>query len=174
MSRHEQARRNWGEPMVILDRVVSIALILVSVLFCLSSMELGIGKLNSPGPGFLPLAAGGLLILLSLAVMFEGRHRKHADTSPRAFKGKRSAVALSVLISLFVYSLVLDVLGFLLATFVMLIFLFSIWKKQSLIVVLGASVLTTVLRATYAMPDTFRVGLSALRKTIKQSSRQQH
>src|SRR4030042_4255018 len=139
--------------MVILDRVVGMALILIGFLFCISSLKLGIGKLNSPGPGFLPLVVGGLLILLAVGVIFEGRHMKPGDSNPRVFKGKRSAVALSVLISLFVYSLILDLLGFLLATFVLLIFLFSIWKKQSLIAVLGASVLTTVF--AYLLFDCF-------------------
>jgi hypothetical protein len=139
--------------MVILDRVIGIALILIGSLFCIASLRLGIGKLNSPGPGFLPLIAGGLLILLSLGTISEGRHVKHAESTPRLFNGKRSAVPISVLISLLVYSLVLDSLGFLLATFFMLILLFSIWKKQRLTVVLGASVLTTVL--TYLFFGSF-------------------
>ncbi len=130
--------------MVILDRVVGIALILIGFLFCIGSLRLGIGKLNSPGPGFLPLIAGGLLILLSLGTISEGRRIKRAESTSPLFKGKRSVVPFSVLISLLVYSLVLDLLGYLLATFLMLVLLFSIWKKQRLMVVLGASALITV------------------------------
>lgn len=122
------------------DTIFSLILILVGVLFCATSSTLGIGKLNNPGPGFLPFVVGGILILLSLGVILEGRRIKHAESK---FKGRRSGVALSVLLSLFAYALVLDILGFVLGTFLILAFLFSISEKQSSKVVLGASVFTT-------------------------------
>ena len=68
---------------------------------------------------------------------------KHAERKSPLFKGRRSGVALSVLISLFGYSLLLDILGFVLATFFLLTFLFSISEKQSLKVILGASLFST-------------------------------
>ena len=53
--------------------------------------------------------------------------------------------AAMVVAGIIVYLLIVNPLGFLLATFLMLVLLFSIWKKQRVMVVLGASVLITVL-----------------------------
>jgi putative tricarboxylic transport membrane protein len=127
----------------IVDIISGIILVLTGFLFCIFSFDLGIGKLNNPGPGFLPFVVGGFLILLSLGVIFGGSHIKQLESKPSLFKGRRSGVALSVLVSLTAYSLVLDILGFVLATFLLLTFLFSISEKQTLKVVLGASMLAT-------------------------------
>jgi putative tricarboxylic transport membrane protein len=141
-----------------IDSIPSFILILIGVLFCTSSSKLGIGKLNKPGPGFLPFVVAAILILLSLGVILGGRHIKHAESK---FNGRRSGVALLVLLSLFAYVLILDILGFVLATFLMLTLLFSIPEKQSWKMVLGASLFTaacTYLLFGYTLGITLPTG----------------
>ncbi len=139
--------------MKTIDTLFSLFLILVGVVFCLSSFKIGIGRINAPGPGFIPFGTGGLLILFSIGTIFETYFSRKVEGKASLFSGKRWEVVLSVLISLFFYVLVLDILGFVLATFLILMFLFSISEKQSLKVVLGASMLTTAF--AYLLFDYF-------------------
>ena len=128
--------------MNILGIFFSSLLILMGLSFCNSSLHMGIGSARNPGPGFLPFIAGVLLIILSLAVVFE--ERRQGDKGP-LWKGRKSVVALSVLLSLIAYALLLDILGFLLDTLLIFGFLFASSGKHSWKVVLGASLITTVL-----------------------------
>jgi putative tricarboxylic transport membrane protein len=124
------------------DTGLSLILVLFGGLFCVSSLSLGTGTVKSPGPGFMPFVAGCVLILFSFGIIFEGRHVKRAEGR---FKGRRSAIALLVLVCLFVYALVLDMLGFLLATFLLLVLLFGISEQRRWRVIVGRSVFITVL-----------------------------
>jgi putative tricarboxylic transport membrane protein len=126
--------------------IVSLLLILISLLFCFFSLKLGIGRINDPGPGFIPFLTGSVLILLSLCTMlFEGRRSRKAGSKPNLFKrsGLGLAPSLLVLISLVIYVLVLDLLGFGTSTFLFLTFLFTISENRSWKVALGASIITT-------------------------------
>jgi len=132
--------------------VSSLVLILLGAVFCVASTRLGLGNVTAPGPGFVPFLAGALLILFSLGTIFETRPEAEAAPGP-LFGGKRRKVVLSVLGSLFIYALILDLVGFILATFFILIFLFKVSEKQSWKVALGTSALTMVF--TYFLFDYF-------------------
>jgi putative tricarboxylic transport membrane protein len=129
----------------------SLLLVLVGALFCLSSLHIGIGSIGSPGPGLIPFGTGGLLILFSLGTILEVIVTKRVKTGDSAtlFSGKRWGVVVAVLVSLFVYALVLDFLGFLAATFLILTILFKIPEQQSWKGAIGISALTTA--CTYAL-----------------------
>ena len=75
--------------------------------------------------------------------------RAEAGGSTPLFAGKRWGVVLAVLASLFAYALVLNFLGFLAATFLVLTLLFKIPAQQSWKGALGAAALTTA--GTYAL-----------------------
>jgi putative tricarboxylic transport membrane protein len=129
----------------------SLLLILVGTLFCYSSLQIGIGRINAPGPGLIPFGTGALLILFSMGTIVETLLAKRAEAqgSSPLFMGRRLGVILTVLVSLFAYALVLDFLGFLLATFLVLTLLFWIPKKQSWKGAVGIAALTTA--CTYAL-----------------------
>lgn len=129
----------------------SLFLILMGVVFCLSSLGIGIGRINAPGPGLIPFGTGGLLILFSLGTIFETYFGRKVEGEAPLFSGRRWGVVLSVLISLFLYALVLDILGFIVTTFLTMAVLFKISEKQSWKLALGASALTTAF--TYFLFD---------------------
>ncbi len=133
------------------DVLSSLLLIVVGILFCRSSLHIGIGSINAPGPGLIPFGTGGLLILFSLGTIAEAllTKRVEAEGSHPLFKGRRSGVILAVLASLFAYALVLDYLGFLPATFLVLALLFKVPAHQSWRGALGGAALTTA--CTYAL-----------------------
>jgi putative tricarboxylic transport membrane protein len=133
------------------DLFSSLLLILFGALFCRSSLLMGIGSISAPGPGLIPFGTGALLILFSLGTIVEVTVTKRADAGGGTpfFSGRRWGVVLAVLASLFAYALVLNFLGFLLATLLVLTLLFKIPGQQSWKGALGAAALTTA--CTYAL-----------------------
>lgn len=128
------------------DILSSLLLILVGALFCRASLGLGIGSISAPGPGLIPFGTGALLILFSVATIAEALVTRHTEavTGGALFSRTRWPVVLIVLVSLFAYALVLDFLGFLPATFLVMTLLFKIPEYQSWRKALATAALTTV------------------------------
>jgi putative tricarboxylic transport membrane protein len=133
--------------------IPSFVLILIGAAFCVSSFELGLGTIHAPGPGFVPLLAGGLLIVLTFTSLIEARPETKIKNWSGLFGGERWRVVVGILSSLFVYAAVMETLGFILSTFLMLTFLFKISEGQRWKVAVGASILTMVL--TYLLFEYF-------------------
>lgn len=101
------------------------------------SLQLPLGDIRQafdlPGPGFFPLVLGVLLAILGASLLIkpwvEGRKAKESKEKPPGV-GTAEAVfwmnkrAFSVLVSLVIYSIVFERLGFLLSTFLFLVLLF--------------------------------------------------
>lgn len=121
----------------------SLILILVGVIFCASSLSVGLGKINAPDSGFFPFLMGCLLIFFSLGTISEEYFRRSVQNKGQILIGKRWATALSVMLSLVFYVLILDSLGFIIATFLIMIFQFKIAKDTGWKIALGAAILTT-------------------------------
>jgi len=126
-----------------IDVFSSLFLTLLGGVFCVSSLNLGIGKIHAPGPGLIPFGTGAVLMLLSIGTILEAQFGGKVGDQTRLFQGKRLSVVVWVQISLFAYVLVLDFLGFILATFLIMTVLFRISEKQSWGIVLLGSAITT-------------------------------
>ncbi len=141
----------------------SLLLILVGFLFCRSSLHIGIGSISAPGPGLIPFGTGGLLILFSLGTVVEVLATRQREAGTGAlFSGGRWGVVLVVLASLFAYALVLHLLGFILATFLILTLLFKIQERRTWKAALGIAALTTActyLLFAYALKCTLPSGI---------------
>ena len=102
------------------------------------SLQLGLGTLKEPGPGFLSFCAGVILSLLCLSLIYRSwRIRKPLKPHSRN--------VILVLVSLFVYTLVLDAIGFVVATFFFVGVLFQLGEPRRFLTLLGMSTLTTLL-----------------------------
>jgi hypothetical protein len=139
--------------MKLRDLIPSLLLILIGVIFCFSSLQIGLGKVNSPGPGFVPLLAGSLLILLSLATIVESYYQKNGEIGSTRFLGKHWLKVALILGALLIYAPLIDVFGFFPTTFLLLLLLFKVPEKQSLAVAVGASAVTMIF--TYLLFDYF-------------------
>jgi len=113
-----------------MDRFNQIILGLwVAVAFLVSfmSLDLGVGNLSAPGPGLFPFVfavflGGASVIYLAVARLKQAAAERVPAPSEDLF-WKRPAI---VVLLLAVYSLFLFRIGFLLATFILLIILFNI------------------------------------------------
>jgi hypothetical protein len=112
--------------------------LIFSLLVFYESLRIGIGTLSKPGSGFLSFCAGMVLFGLSLRFIYRGWSVREA----RITHSRRVILALAVLI---VYSLVLDVLGFIVATFLAVGALFGVQTSRPWWAILGFSALVTLL-----------------------------
>jgi putative tricarboxylic transport membrane protein len=100
------------------------------------SLHLGLGTFHEPGPGFLSFCAAILLSVFSFVIIRRGWGVQEV----RKAHAQRVILAL---VSLFVYSLVLEPLGFVVATFFLVGILFQLGKRRPWWVLAGMSLLVT-------------------------------
>jgi hypothetical protein len=111
----------------------------LSLLIIVESLRMGTGTMKEPGPGFLSLCAGLILAVFSLVLVIRGW--KTGEDAPRVKHSRRTVIAL---FSLFVYSLIMETIGFAVATFLLVAVLFHLAERRPWWVLLGMSVLVTV------------------------------
>jgi putative tricarboxylic transport membrane protein len=98
------------------------------------SGKYGLGSLSSPGPGFLPFLSGLAIAGLALVVFFQQFFKREREDVRDLWQKGHWPTVLMVLGSMALYTLLLDFLGFLLDTFLLIAFLLRVvepmdWKK---------------------------------------------
>jgi hypothetical protein len=86
--------------------------------------RLGFGSFSRPGPGFLPFLAGAALATLALLALVQTALAKPAADPKSGFRGADLIRIGTVAGVLFLYVFLWEVIGFLTATFLLLLFLF--------------------------------------------------
>jgi len=105
--------------------IANLILLLLSVAICVESCRLEIGGFRQPGPGFLLVFAGGLLGILTLIALFQCL-KEREPRGPKIW-AEVNFLKLGLLVGvLFLYTIFLPKLGFLLGTFLLLLFLFRV------------------------------------------------
>ena len=126
--------------------IPSLIWFLFSVIVALASWSIDLGTLHAPGPGFLTFYTAVLLGFLSLISVFQswkGRS-KRVESSWKWSSLWKTGLLLAVL---FFYAGIFNTMGFLAATFILLLFLFRLVEPLRWSIVLLASGLTVT--ATY-------------------------
>jgi hypothetical protein len=134
--------------MKLLDACTSAFLVALSAVAGLGAIRLGLGEVNNPGSGLLPL--GTAVLLGSMAAGQLVRSLLAAPSGPAgatAPPGRRWPVLAVVLATLLGCGLLLGSLGFSLSAFLMLLMLFGLVGRRRWWVTLAAS-LASVAAAT--------------------------
>ena len=106
------------------DLLSSIVWMAFGGLFVVESLRLGQMKDGVPGPGFLSLLAGIGLILLSFSVLISALSTREKTVSGGLFPEQGSLKRLLLaLLAMFAYGLVMNVLGYLITTFIFMFFM---------------------------------------------------
>ena len=105
---------------------LDLALLLTGAVFTFESLKLGLGNIHRPGPGFLPFYVG---ILLSLVVLFSMIGNLFVPKGKKGRDGEKSSDGsilgvVTVVFALLAYVVILAWVGYLISTFLLLIFLF--------------------------------------------------
>lgn len=131
-----------------LDLIGSLFWTVVGGFFCVGALEYRLFKGGIPGAGFLPFMAGIILIALSLVVLISALRVRRSDVRkesgdtffPHPNSWKKVSVALGALLA---YWIVLEHLGFLIATFFFLVFLLRFIEPQKWPLTLSTAFLAT-------------------------------
>ena len=117
--------------------------LLIGVGFVAGGVKMGLGPVNSPGAGFIPTVIGGILSVLSAALLITTALGKSRIMEKQHFwKEKNSWVKVSLaLFSLIFYMIFLDFLGYIVTTLLFVFFLLKFVGRKSW----GGSILMAVL-----------------------------
>jgi putative tricarboxylic transport membrane protein len=112
------------------DKKSSLFWFILGGMAVITARRTGIGTLTSPGPGFLPLVGGLLMILLSLIIFIQAFSREAKEAEKGWIKIGNWRIWL-VTVCLFFYTFSLNRLGFVIGTFLLLVFLFQLIERKS-------------------------------------------
>ena len=131
------------------DQISSLVCLAIAVYLCSQSFLYTLGSWRYPGPGFFSFGIGALLGSFSIIVYIKARMSKSPETEESWYSKEKWKGLVLVLAALFAYAMLLEILGFLLSTVLLLFFLFKVVEPQSWIVAAGGSLLATF--SSYAL-----------------------
>jgi putative tricarboxylic transport membrane protein len=113
------------------DRFSALFFLALAIFICQQSTGIGVGTLGRPGPGLLSFGAGvgiGLLALVFLIQTFLAKQSPAGAEQDEESGG--AAKTITICISLFIYTLVVNRLGFILSTLFFVLFLFRTVESE--------------------------------------------
>ena len=148
------------------DVVGSFFWLALGIVFAVGGIMLGLGTMRNPGPGFLPLMMALLLIFFSLILLVRGLIRPEVFFPLKGLRWKNQIVMVA---SVFLYGFLLDFLGFLLSTFVLMSILFGLsfqtksgWSKillyGAVTALIGWMVFSVALRVPFPRGHLMAIG----------------
>lgn len=153
--------------MNIQERIGGLIWLILGIGICIGSINMKIGEIHRPGPGFTPLLTGVLLGLFGLVLLLssiskrgdEERQIKNANKG----MGKNWKKVLTCVLALFGYTFLLKPLGFFTTTGVFLFALFKMgypakWRMPLIIV--GSTIVLSYLIFTVWLKIHFPGGVT--------------
>jgi putative tricarboxylic transport membrane protein len=113
------------------DRASGLFWFIFSMFISYESHKLGLGTLHQPGPGFLFFWTGIVTAILSLTIIVMSlKKRSPGEAEESGFESWKVTKIVPVLISLFLYALLMERIGFLIVTLLLFIFLLGVIEKK--------------------------------------------
>lgn len=119
--------------MSLRDQMSGFFWLAISIFVCIESIQVSLGTFHSPGAGFLPFWAGVVLGTFSIILIVTSIVKKKGrEKLTEMWKGMAWKKVILVLFSLFLYILLLPRIGYITATFGLMIFMSGIIKRSKL------------------------------------------
>jgi putative tricarboxylic transport membrane protein len=114
-----------------------VVLLFISILVLIASLRLGIGPSQSPGSGFMPFWSSLLLGLVACLLLGRCLIKKEVPGGGLGalWKGRNWGMTIMVVAMLIVYCLAMPKLGYLFATFGLMLVLFTLGKMNFWLVI---------------------------------------
>lgn len=126
------------------DKVTGLFFFFLSVYVCIKSFQMGLGTFSSPKAGLFPFISGFLLAFLSVIGCIDKMPLKEAlGNTVKTIRQVNLQKVIPILMAVFAYAFLLDILGFLFCTF-LLVFLIYVSLEPKKI---GVGILVAVLSA---------------------------
>jgi putative tricarboxylic transport membrane protein len=107
------------------DRVIGMIWLVLGGAMAIEGFNLGLGKISRPGIGFVPFLVGSSLGLCGFVLMVWA-FLKGEGADEVTWKGQNWKNLVLPVLSLVIYALIMERLGFLITTFLFLFFLFKL------------------------------------------------
>jgi hypothetical protein len=116
-----------------------------AAIVCFGGLKLGFGSFHQPQAGFMPFLSGLVLGLLALVDLISGvlNHWKGEKADREIWANIHWGKLLLTLVILFIYTVFFNTLGFIIATVLLLFFLYRVMEPRPWWVVVVASIITT-------------------------------
>lgn len=116
-----------------------------AAIVCWGGLKLGFGSFHQPQAGFMPFLSGLVLGLLALVDLISGiiNHWKGEKADKEIWADIHWGKLLLTLVMLFIYTVFFNTLGFIIATILLLFFLYRVMESRPWWVVIIASFITT-------------------------------
>ena len=125
-------------------RVSAFFFFLLSLFVCEQSIVIGVGTLNSPGPGLLSFGAGAGIGVLSIWLLVQSFLSKKAEDDETDDGGAfRMGRFLFVCLCLFGYTAAVNWLGFVVTTFIFVLLLLGVMESTKWWLLLVKAILVT-------------------------------
>jgi len=98
---------------------------LCGILIVVGALGLPLGEPQNPGPGFLPLSVGGLMVLLAFVLLWRSLRKGEDSKTNRAAKPESLQKLVGTFLAILLYVPAFPRLGFIAATIPLMIFLFK-------------------------------------------------
>ena len=131
------------------DKIGSLFFLVLSVVVCLASIKIGIGTPSNPGSGFMSFFAGlffGLLSLLQIGKLYFRKKSKQNMVKGEAEEGgNREGIKriILVIVALSAYCIIMPRIGYLISTFLLMVFLLRIGSSMKWRLVIASSLFIT-------------------------------
>jgi putative tricarboxylic transport membrane protein len=111
--------------MARLDRIFSFIWIVLGIFQCSESISLGLGNFMEPGTGFMPFVMGLVMIGLAVALFLESyfEMKKNPSQKVSLWSDVYWKRVVHITVIMLIYAVLLPKLGFLLDTFLVMVFL---------------------------------------------------
>ena len=132
------------------DKITSLFWFCFGLFITLKSIQIGLGSVSDPGPGFIFFLSGILLCLLSV-VVFLAAYRKKAEDEEKSisWRGIRWKKMTFFIISLLIYTYFFETIGFIISSLLLMLFLFKGIEPQKWSAAILSTILTSI--ATYSI-----------------------
>lgn len=127
------------------DFITSIIWMGLGISVVISSYRLKLGSLGNPGAGLMPFVLGISLFLSSIPILIRSLMTKDKERYEGIWSGIEFKKLILVPVSLIGYAMILEKVGFLVATFLLLFTLFKIIGSRRWSFALATSILVVLL-----------------------------
>jgi putative tricarboxylic transport membrane protein len=113
------------------ETIISGFWLVFAVYFAIESQRLGLSTGNRPGPGFFPFGAAVSIAVIAVFRLVKNLRDDSAPEVSAAVGAAEARLVLAVIAGMALYALSLDVLGFLLCTFLLVAFYLRVVAARS-------------------------------------------
>jgi len=131
--------------MVSLDFFSSLFWFLFSIYVSVESYRLGLGEMENPGPGFFPFSGSLLLGIMSLSVLIKtSRNASRDEVISSPSESLRWQNVVLILVAMALYTFLLNQVGFVLCTFLLIVFFLRVVAPQRWVKAVGTAFFITM------------------------------